>query len=204
VPGCLLDVTVWLAAAFTAHPAHGSARHLLSHATAEAPAFWCRSTQQSFLRLASTPLITATYGVPKASNADAWVALEAFLALPQAKVMHEPPELWRHWCQLGAISETASKRWMDAYLAAFDLAAGVQLVSFVKAACQQRKALRLLGLHLRTRCVRTNLGGRLVFPKDHLFKSPTSAAIALLGRTANGWREWKSPQGQTLHVLIRT
>lgn len=45
--------------------------------------------------------------------------------------------------------------------------------------------------------------GHLVFPKDHLFKSPSGAAIALLGRTANGWREWKSPQGQTLHELIR-
>jgi len=45
--------------------------------------------------------------------------------------------------------------------------------------------------------------GRLVFPKDHLFKTPSGAAIALLGRTANGWREWKSPQGQTLHALIR-
>jgi predicted GIY-YIG superfamily endonuclease len=45
--------------------------------------------------------------------------------------------------------------------------------------------------------------GRLVFPKDHLFNSPSGAAIALLGRTANGWREWKSPQGQTLHQLIR-
>jgi predicted GIY-YIG superfamily endonuclease len=45
--------------------------------------------------------------------------------------------------------------------------------------------------------------GRLVFPKDHLFKTPSGAAIALLGRTANGWREWKSPQGYTLHQLIR-
>jgi hypothetical protein len=45
--------------------------------------------------------------------------------------------------------------------------------------------------------------GRLVFPKDHLFKSPSGAAIALLGRIANGWKEWKSPQGQTLHELIR-
>jgi len=95
MPGCLLDVNVWLAAAFTAHPAHGNPRHLLSHATA---------------------------------NADAWVALEAFLALPQVEVMHEPPELWGHWCQPGAISETASKRWMDGYLAAFAMAAGVQLV----------------------------------------------------------------------------
>ena len=45
--------------------------------------------------------------------------------------------------------------------------------------------------------------GRLVFPKDHLFKTPSGAAIALLGRTANGWKEWKSPQGKTLHELIR-
>ncbi len=45
--------------------------------------------------------------------------------------------------------------------------------------------------------------GHLVFPKDHLFKSPSGAAIALLGRTANGWKEWKSPQGQTLHERIR-
>jgi len=45
--------------------------------------------------------------------------------------------------------------------------------------------------------------GRLVFPKDHLFRTPSGAAIALLGRSANGWKEWKSPQGQTLHQLIR-
>jgi hypothetical protein len=25
----------------------------------------------------------------------------------------------------------------------------------------------------------------------------------LLGRTANGWREWKNSQGQTLHQLVR-
>lgn len=46
--------------------------------------------------------------------------------------------------------------------------------------------------------------GRLVLPKDHLFKSPSGAAIALLGRSANGWTEWKNAQGKTLHELIRT
>ena len=51
--------------------------------------------------------------------------------------------------------------------------------------------------------MRADEQGRLVFPKDHLFKSPSGAAIALLGRTANGWREWKSAQGQTLHQLVR-
>jgi hypothetical protein len=39
------------------------------------------------------------------------------LALPQVDVIDEPPELGRHWCQLGAIEQAAPKRWMDAYLA---------------------------------------------------------------------------------------
>lgn len=51
--------------------------------------------------------------------------------------------------------------------------------------------------------VHTNDQGQVFFPKDHLFKSPSGAAIALLGRRANGWQEWKSSQGQTLHELIR-
>jgi Domain of unknown function (DUF4357) len=51
--------------------------------------------------------------------------------------------------------------------------------------------------------MRADEQGRLVFPKDHLFKSPSGAAIALIGRTANGWREWKSAQGQSLHQLVR-
>jgi toxin-antitoxin system PIN domain toxin len=129
VPACLLDVNVWLAAAFAAHPAHGAARRVLHEASAQEPALWCRATQQSFLRLASTPMITAAYGVAKSTNADAWVALEAFLALPQVDVIDEPHELDRHWRQLGGIEQSAPKRWMDAYLAAFAMAAGVLLVS---------------------------------------------------------------------------
>ena len=45
--------------------------------------------------------------------------------------------------------------------------------------------------------------GTITFPRDHLFRSPSSAASALLGRTANGWREWKNAQGRTLHQLQR-
>ncbi len=45
--------------------------------------------------------------------------------------------------------------------------------------------------------------GMLVFVKDHLFGSPSMAAVALLGRTANGWYEWKSVEGKTLNELKR-
>ena len=44
---------------------------------------------------------------------------------------------------------------------------------------------------------------RVVFTKDHLFSSPSMAAVALVGRTANGWREWKNAEGKTLHELKR-
>ena len=43
----------------------------------------------------------------------------------------------------------------------------------------------------------------VVFEKDHLFGSPSMALIALLGRTANGWKEWKGPDGATLDELKR-
>jgi hypothetical protein len=46
-------------------------------------------------------------------------------------------------------------------------------------------------------------GDMLVFTADHLFRTPSGAAIALLGRTANGWLEWKNEQGQTLDALKR-
>jgi hypothetical protein len=41
----------------------------------------------------------------------------------------------------------------------------------------------------------------LVFTRDHLFASPSMAAIALMGRSANGWLEWRSLQGKTLDEL---
>jgi hypothetical protein len=45
--------------------------------------------------------------------------------------------------------------------------------------------------------------GMLLFTRDHLFASPSMAAMALMGRSANGWLEWKSPKGQTLDEVKR-
>ena len=43
----------------------------------------------------------------------------------------------------------------------------------------------------------------LVFSKDYLFSSPSAAALALLARRANGWREWKNAQGLSLSEVKR-
>lgn len=47
-------------------------------------------------------------------------------------------------------------------------------------------------------------GDNVVFQKDHLFNSPSMALIALLGRTANGWKEWKDASGRTLDEVKRS
>lgn len=145
MPACLLDSNVWLAAAFAEHPAHAVSRRVLYSASADEPALWCRATQQSFLRLASTPVITQAYRVPKATNGDAWAALQTFLALPQVDVIDEPPELGRTWSQLGAIEQAAPKRWMDAYLAAFAITADLPLISLD----QDFRQFELAGLTLK-------------------------------------------------------
>jgi predicted GIY-YIG superfamily endonuclease len=46
-------------------------------------------------------------------------------------------------------------------------------------------------------------GGVYVFTRDHLFASPSMAAVALMGRSANGWVDWKTPQGQKLDEVKR-
>lgn len=46
-------------------------------------------------------------------------------------------------------------------------------------------------------------GDIILFEKDHLFPSPSAAAIALMGRTANGWLEWRTEAGQTLDEIER-
>lgn len=46
-------------------------------------------------------------------------------------------------------------------------------------------------------------GEQLRFVQDYLFDSPSGAAAAVLGRTANGWKEWKRTDGQTLSKVKR-
>lgn len=46
-------------------------------------------------------------------------------------------------------------------------------------------------------------GNQLLFVEAYTFSTPSGAAMAVLGRTANGWQEWKSKFGKTLDELKR-
>ena len=41
------------------------------------------------------------------------------------------------------------------------------------------------------------------FVTDHVFNSPSAAAAVVLARSANGWTEWKYPDGKTLDEVKR-
>jgi hypothetical protein len=43
-------------------------------------------------------------------------------------------------------------------------------------------------------------GGRIRFERDHVFDSPSAAAVAVMGRPANGWIEWRDESGMTLRA----
>jgi toxin-antitoxin system PIN domain toxin len=129
VPGSLFDTNVWIAAIFTTHPFHQKARQALREATPAAPAVFCRSTQQGFLRLASNPALLKTYGAEGMTNRDALVALEALLVLPQVCEREEPPGLVALWHRFAACDTASPKVWMDAYLAAFAMTGGLRLAT---------------------------------------------------------------------------
>jgi toxin-antitoxin system PIN domain toxin len=90
---------------------------------------FCRATQQSFLRLATTPALLKAYGAQGMSNNDALVALDALLALPQVSVHEESLGVFGLWHALAATDTASPKVWMDAYLAAFAIKGGMRMLT---------------------------------------------------------------------------
>lgn len=129
MPASLFDTNIWIAAVFSSHPHHNKARQVLQEAIPASPAVFCRSTQQSFLRLASTPAILNAYGAESMTNRSALAAMNALLALRQVSCREEPPGTTDLWRQLATCDTASPKVWMDAYLAAFAMRGGLRMVT---------------------------------------------------------------------------
>jgi len=126
---CLYDANIWVALTFAAHPHHAQAVAHFATRTPESPAYFCRATQQSFLRLASSPAILEAYGATGLTNADALRVLIAWTALPQVRYVEEPAGLELRWHELAGVKTASPKIWMDAYLAAFAITQNIELVT---------------------------------------------------------------------------
>lgn len=140
----LCDSNVWLALLLSKHVHHAAAREWLETVENPSSVLFCRMTQQSLLRLLTNISVLRPYGNPPLTNREAWSICEALLADDRIDFRgDEPAGLESLWKEL-AMRETASpKLWMDAYLAAFALAGGYQMVT-TDAAFRQFRGLDLL------------------------------------------------------------
>lgn len=132
----LPDTNIWLALALSKHTHHQAAKAWLDAEDAPDGVLFCRSTQQSVLRLLTTTGIMAVYDIKPLSNLEAWNVYEAFIADDRIVFRDEPPGLAAIWKKLAARRTSSPKLWMDAYLAAFAVACGAQLVTTDKAFTQ--------------------------------------------------------------------
>ena len=125
----LFDSNVWLALTFSAHPHHGLAKTVFAETSAQNPACFCRAIQQSFLRLATTPVLLKTYGAEGFTNQDAANLIKTLSGLSVVSTLEEPPALQSRWLELAGLPSASPKVWMDAYLAAFAILHQVEFVT---------------------------------------------------------------------------
>ncbi len=140
----LADSNVWLALALSKHAFHASAKDWFAAQRPGAAAF-CRSTQQSLLRLLTTKAVFAPYHTPPMNNRTAWSFFESLRADERVAWLQEPAGLDAAWRRLAGASHAAPKLWMDAYLAAFAVTSDQQFVTTDRA-FTQFKGLKLLVL----------------------------------------------------------
>lgn len=134
----LFDVNFWVALVLTHHthnvPAVAALRAL------PAPVF-CRVTQSGLLRMLTTAPVM---GANTCDAAMAWSVYEKIARDTRATFLNEPAGLERQWKEfMIAGGSTAGNAWTDAYLAAFAVSAGLEMVTF------DRGFRRFKGLHCR-------------------------------------------------------
>jgi uncharacterized protein len=132
----LPDTNIWMALALSKHVLHETAHKWLAKHSRSGSLLWCRATQQSVLRLLTTEQVMKPYGLPAMTNAAAWGVYESFLADPRMAWSPEPPNLETRWKSFTSRRTPSPKLWMDAYLAAFAVTQGHQLVTTDKALAQ--------------------------------------------------------------------
>ena len=140
----LADSNIWLALALSKHAFHSAARTWLAERGPQ-EALFCRSTQQSFLRLLTTRAVLAPYRIPPLSNTAAWSVYDGLRGDERISWVEEPSGLEAIWKKFAEGPKASPKLWIDAYLAAFALAGGYQLVTTDKG-FKQFKGLDLVVL----------------------------------------------------------
>ena len=111
-------------------------------------------------------------------------------AVDNQKGEGESPDLF--YCK-GPDADAVGEYTSEGFVVYKDSTARKDIAASIKGTSQARFRDQLV-----TDGVLKQSGNHFTFTRNHLFSSPSMAAGAVLGRSANGWMEWKSGQGQTL------
>lgn len=126
MPGYFVDTNVWIAFHFKSHPHHALAAEFMRRRSVDEPANLSRPIELSWLRLVTTAVICRSYSAASLTNPAAIEALHIWRTKPSVRCLDAEPEGTRElWLGLAAIPSASPKVWMDAYLAAFAIRAGL-------------------------------------------------------------------------------
>ena len=120
----LLDVNVWLAAAWARHVHHSIAKSFVD--AEDADMVFCRITELAFLRLVTNRAVT---GDDALTRKQAWDLLLALQDDPRIKFVQEPRGLAPLWIAFSKRDDRSHLLWTDDYLAAFAQTIGAELVT---------------------------------------------------------------------------
>lgn len=137
----LLDVNVWLAAAWARHRHHGVAKTWLDQEEDELA--FCRVTQMALLRLITNPAIT---GRDVLSRRQAWELVEQLMADARVRFLPEPEALVPLWVTFSKRDDQDHLLWTDDYLAAFAQAGNAELVTLDSVFRTRYPAVRVIDL----------------------------------------------------------
>ena len=130
----LLDTNTWIALALETHPQHAAARRWYEAAPLmRGDLLFCRATEISFLRLITQEQVMKRCGVVAMTNEQAIEYLAGVYRDPAVARVEEPVAARTLWLQLASSPKASPNVWMDAYLAAFAIALGAEMVTFDRA-----------------------------------------------------------------------
>jgi len=98
----LPDINFWLALTFEVHAHHVRAKQFFDSRPAE-PFFFCRFTQQGFLRIASNATV---FGEEAVSLREGWHLYDRILSDSRVSLTDEPNDLEQYWRSYTNIDST--------------------------------------------------------------------------------------------------
>lgn len=125
------DVNVWIALAYRGHQHHPSANAWFSTLGGH-KLYFCRFTQVAFLRLLTYPAVMHDEVM---TQREAWRTYDMLCSDGRVTFQSEADasQVGSIFRRLTSTARPSSRQWVDAYLAAFGLSAGLALVTFDRA-----------------------------------------------------------------------